>query len=75
MIHHRRSAPVEQCCRAMKVSRSAVYAWRHAPANLTGRMLADAELGDLVVKIHEQCFGTYGWRRVAAELRLVSVVR
>ena len=33
-------------------------------------MLADAELGDLVVKIHEQSFGTYGTRRVTAELRL-----
>lgn len=33
-------------------------------------MLDDAELGDLVVKIHEQRFGTYGTRRVTAELRL-----
>ena len=33
-------------------------------------MLADRELGDLVVKIHDQSFGTYGTRRVTAELRL-----
>jgi putative transposase len=33
-------------------------------------MAADAELGDLVVKIHDASFGTYGWRRVTAELRL-----
>ena len=32
--------------------------------------LADREFGDLIVKIHEQSFGTYGWRRVTAELRL-----
>ena len=62
--------PVDACCRAMKVSRSAFYAWRHPQANPTARMLADAELGELVVKIHDQCFGTYGWRRVTAELRL-----
>ena len=62
--------PVEQCCRTMKVSRSAFFAWRHAQANPTARMLEDAELGDLVVKIHEQSFGTYGTRRVTAELRL-----
>ena len=62
--------PAEQCCRTMKVSRSAFFAWRHAQANPTARMLEDAELGDLVVKIHEQSFGTYGTRRVTAELRL-----
>ncbi len=56
--------PLEQCVRTMKVSRSAFYAWRHAQANPTPRMLADADLGDLVVKIHDQSFGTYGWRRV-----------
>jgi putative transposase len=62
--------PVELCCRTMKASRSAFYAWRHLRANPTARMLADAELGDLVAKIHDQSFGTYGWRRVTAELRL-----
>jgi putative transposase len=51
-------------------SRSAFHAWRHAQANPTQRILDDAELGDLVVKIHEQSFGTYGTRRVTAELRL-----
>jgi putative transposase len=62
--------PVAACCRTMKVSRSAFFAWRRAQANPTERMLADRELGDLVVKIHEQSFGTYGTRRVTAELRL-----
>jgi hypothetical protein len=61
---------VAACCRTMKVSRSAFHAWRHAQVNPTARMLADAELGDLVVKIHEQSYGTYGTRRVTAELRL-----
>lgn len=30
----------------------------------------DADLGDLVGKIHDQSFGTYEWWRVTAELRL-----
>ena len=54
----------------MRVLRSAFYAWRHAQANPTPRMLADADLGELIVKIHDQSFGTYGCRRVTAELRL-----
>lgn len=54
----------------MQVSRSAFFSWRHAQADPTERMFADRELGDLVVKIHEQSFGTYGTRRVTAELRL-----
>jgi putative transposase len=62
--------PVDAACRVMQVSRSAFFAWRHAQANPTERMAADHELGDLVVKIHDASFGTYGWRRVTAELRL-----
>jgi putative transposase len=62
--------PVDAACRAMKVSKSAFYAWRHLQINPTARMLAERDLGDLVVKIHDQSFGTYGWRRVTAELRL-----
>jgi HTH-like domain len=62
--------PVDACCRTMKVSRSAFFAWRHHQANPTARMLDDRELGELVGKIHEQSFGTYGAPRVTAELRL-----
>jgi hypothetical protein len=35
--------PVEQCCRVMKVSRSAFLAWRHRQTNPTARMAADVE--------------------------------
>ena len=62
--------PVEQCCRALKVSKSAYYAWRHHQANPTARMAADRDLGDLIVKVHDASFGTYGVLRVTAELRL-----
>ena len=63
---HRRAgcrSALEQCVRTMKVSRSAFYAWRHAQANPTPGMLADADLGELVSKIHDASFGIYGCRR------------
>lgn len=62
--------PADACCRTLKVSRSAFHAWKHDQANPTERMLADIELGELIGKIHEQSFGTYGAPRVTAELRL-----
>jgi putative transposase len=62
--------PVEHCCRVMKVSRSGYFHWRNLQANPTARMLDDVELGELIGKIHEQSFGTYGVPRVTAELRL-----
>ena len=70
ILEHCSDLPVEQCCRVMKVSRSAFYEWLHQQANPTARMLADAELGGLIVKVHEQSRGTYGSPRVTAELRL-----
>ena len=62
--------PVAVCCRTMKVSRSAFHAWRHCRANPTAKMADDADLAELIAKIHDQSFGTYGTRRVTAELRL-----
>lgn len=62
--------PVEQCCRTMKVSRSAFFAWRQRHSSPTAKMLDDVDLGELIAKIHAQSFGTYGAPRVTAELRL-----
>ena len=62
--------PVEACCRTMKVSRSAFWSWHALQATPTVKMLDDVELGELVVKIHDQSDGTYGVPRVTAELRL-----
>lgn len=70
IVEHCADLPVERCCRVMKVSTSAFYGWRHRQANPTAKMLADAELGELIGKIHEQSRGTYGSPRVTAELRL-----
>jgi putative transposase len=62
--------PVEHCCRVMKVSRSAYFHWQQLQTNPTERMLADRELTEVIGKIHDQSFGTYGVPRVTAELRL-----
>ena len=62
--------PIEACCRTMKVSRSAFFAWRQRRTNPTPKMIDDIDLGELIAKIHDQSFGTYGTPRVTAELRL-----
>jgi hypothetical protein len=67
---HCAGLPVDACCRTMKVSRSAFHRWRYLQANPTAKMAADADLGELIVKIHDQSDGTYGVPRLTAELRL-----
>jgi transposase InsO family protein len=62
--------PVEHWCRVMKWSRSAFFSWRQRQASPTIKMADDAELGELIAKIHDQSFGTYGRSRITAELRL-----
>ena len=64
--------PVDACCRTMKVSRSAFHCWRYLQANQTAKMAADADadVGELIIKIHDESDGTYGVPRVTAELRL-----
>ncbi|MFM7687142.1 MAG: IS3 family transposase [Actinomycetota bacterium] len=62
--------PIEACCRTMKVSRSAFFAWRQRRENPTPKMVDDIDFGELIVKIHDQSHGTYWAPRVTAELRL-----
>ena len=57
-----------ETCRALGVNRSSYTHWRKRPPNQ--RELRRAWLGPLVAKIHSDSFGTYGYVRVAAELRL-----
>lgn len=60
--------PVEVACRALSVSVSGYYAWRdRAPSE---RAVRHAWLTDLIAQIHIASRGTYGVRRVHAELTL-----
>ena len=54
-------------CRVLGVSRSGYYAWaRRSPSE---RTLANATLVEEIRRVHTQSDGTYGSRRVHAELR------
>jgi transposase InsO family protein len=57
-----------EACRVVGVNRSSYTYWRKRPPNQ--RELRRAWLEPLVAKIHADSFGTYGYLRVAAELRL-----
>jgi putative transposase len=55
-------------CRVLKVSRSGYYEWRlRGPS---ARDVDDAYLLDVIIDVHAAARGTYGARRVHAELRL-----
>lgn len=60
--------PVAVCCRALKVSTSGFYEWRHRP--VSAREQGDAALTETIREIHRQSRGVYGSPRVHAELRL-----
>lgn len=60
--------PVEVACRVLDVSVSGYYAWRSRPPS--ARAIWHAWLNDLIVEVHQRARGTYGARRVHAELRL-----
>lgn len=57
---------VRLMCRVLAVSASGYYAWRDRPPSL--RALNDAELTEIIRKIHADSRGTYGVPRVHAEL-------
>ena len=54
-------------CRVLGVSRSGYYAWAWRP--LSERTLANATLVEEIRRVHAESDGTYGSRRVHAELR------
>jgi putative transposase len=58
--------PVVKMCRWMKVSRSGFYEWRNAPESATAKRRA--ELALVVTKSFDESNGTYGYRRVHADL-------
>ncbi|MEU1238703.1 IS3 family transposase [Micromonospora aurantiaca] len=70
-VIHRMAAeglPVEVRCRVLEVSASGYYAWRNRP--LSQRALRHAWLTEQIRAVHLASRGTYGSRRVHAELRL-----
>jgi transposase InsO family protein len=60
--------PVNLCCRVLHVSVSGYYAWRDRP--LSPRALRHVWLTEQIRAVHLASRGTYGSRRVHAELRL-----
>ncbi|MBQ1053152.1 IS3 family transposase [Micromonospora sp. C51] len=70
-VIHRMAAeglPVEICCRVLVVSASGYYAWRNRPPSQ--RALRHAWLTEQIRAVHVASRGTYGSRRVHAELRM-----
>ena len=58
-------------CRVLEVSTSGYYAWLVRPAS--SRATADATLSDQIRAAHQRSRGTYGERRVHAELAALGV--
>ena len=65
--------PVAVACRVLQVSTSGYYDWRDRPSS--PRAVADAALTETITAAHAASHGTYGARRVHAELRLGHGVR
>ena len=63
----RASFPISLLCRVLGVSRSGFHAWEQRAPSARG--LTDAWLIERIRLIHERSRGTYGARRVHAELR------
>jgi len=60
--------PVQLACRVLGVAESGYYEWRSRPPSV--RSLRHAWLTEQIQAVHQASFGTYGSRRVLAELRL-----
>lgn len=60
--------PVAVTCRVLEVSTSGYYEWRSRPAS--GRDLEQAYLIEEIREVHAASYGTYGHRRVHAELTM-----
>jgi putative transposase len=65
--------PVAVTCRVLGISTSGYYEWRSRPAS--GRDLEQAHLMNTIRQVHAASYGTYGHRRVHAELVLGQGLR
>jgi hypothetical protein len=59
---------VQTSCRVVDVSESGYYEWRFRPPS--ARAIRHAWLTEMIAQVHAESNGTYGARRVHAELRL-----
>jgi len=73
IAHRCADLPVAACCRVMKVSTSAFYAWQANP--VSDRDWADAQLTNTIIDIHRRSRRSYGSPRVHADLRLGEGIR
>ena len=71
MRSHQAAHPIATLCRVLGVSASGYYAWAVRPAS--ARATADAALMEQIRVIHTRSRGTYGERRVQAELAALGV--
>lgn len=71
MRSHQATHPITTQCRVLGVSASGYYAWTVRPAS--ARATADAALKEQIRVIHTRSRGTYGERRVHAELAALGV--
>ena len=65
--------PVEVCCRVLGVSAAGFYAWRFRPPS--ARAVRHAWLTDVIREVHSASYGSYGAKRVHAELLLGRGIR
>jgi putative transposase len=68
---HQATHPIATQCRVLGVSASGYYAWTIRPAS--ARATADAALMEQIRVIHTRARGTYGERRVHAELAALGI--
>jgi len=68
---HQAAYPIATLCRVLGVSASGYYAWTSRPAS--ARATADAALREQLRLIHARSRGTYGERRIHAELAALGV--
>jgi putative transposase len=68
---HQAAHPIATLCRVLGVSASGYYAWTGRPAS--ARATTDAALMEQIRLIHTRSRGTYGERRVHAELAALGV--
>ena len=69
IAHAKNVYPVRLLCRVLRVSHSGFYDWQQRGELPTAKQQADARVTELLRAAHTAARGTYGARRLTAELR------